>query len=174
MHDISTAFTVFDYFVGALLLIGLLFGLARGFFRELYVLIIWFLAFALGTIFTEPFSDIAANYIKDETFAYLMTFVVIFFIVWLVGSFINLIAGLFMNSMSKSFISRLFGGVLGLVQGVIMTIFVMFLVGNIPGEKLDWFDNSVTVQNSKPLLNWLHDNILSTSEVMKKIVPVKK
>jgi len=170
MHQLQSSMTIFDYLTLMLLVLGFILGFARGFFRELYVLIIWAAAFIIATIFTDPFSKYVSSYIDDHALAYLITFVLIFFVVWVVGSFLNLIVGIFLSATSVSFFSRVIGAMLGIVQGYAAALFLMFLIGNIPQEKYQWFVQAVSVRDSKPVLNWLHENVLSqTSDLNKNI-----
>lgn len=162
MHHptLPLSFTLFDYIVIALLALACLFGFARGFLREFFALIVWLLAYGLACAFTDPFSSYVSTYIDDEKIAYLLTFVLIFFVVWLVGSFICLLMSIFTKSTSVPFISRLLGGFLGIGQGVLVAFLLMFVMSNIPNFSVDWFEKSISVNKSQSVLAWMKSTFM--------------
>lgn len=157
MHppSLPVSFTLFDYIIIALLAFGCLFGFARGFLREIFALIVWLLAYGLACVFSDPFSSYVSTYIDDAKIAYLLTFVLIFFVVWLVGSFICLLISIFTKSTSVPFVSRLLGGFLGVGQGILIAFLLMFVMSNIPNFNVSWFEKSISVNKTKPVLSWM-------------------
>ncbi len=166
MHHptLPISFTLFDYIVIALLVLGCLFGFARGFLREILALIVWVLAYGLACVFTDPFSSYVSTYIDDAKIAYLLTFVLIFFVVWLIGSFICLLMSIFTKSTSVLFISRLLGGFLGIGQGVLVAFLCMFVMSNIPNFNLEWFEKSISVNKAQPVLTWMNSTFMSQQQ----------
>jgi membrane protein required for colicin V production len=109
-------------------LLSAVFGLMRGFMREMLSLASWIVAFLVAGFFSHAlavhFGDPSSHLVMKESIA----FGVLFVVVLGVGLFVSYLLGQLVNSTGLSFFDRLLGLVFGLLRGLIFMTVVVFLV----------------------------------------------
>lgn len=138
--------------IGFLLLIALycLGGLIRGMGRSFSSLLVWVCAFVGGALLTGDFVGYIQNYVGDPPFAYLITFLLVFFSILFALGFINLILGLFLMGSHKGLANRIMGSFLGVIRAGLAAFLAVFIIAGVPGAKADWIAHSWTYQWLKP------------------------
>ena len=144
-------FTALDIVVILLVGGGMVFGWLRGFVAEVISLLAWFLAIlALRTLYT-PVSHALARPIGTESGAAVLTFILIFGLVFLGGKLASRRIGRRVRDSLISPLDRVLGAAFGALKGLIGAT-ILFMVLNIAfsfsflggGGRPEWMTNAAT------------------------------
>ena len=80
---------VFDWILIAIIVISSVFGLLRGFVKELLSLASWVAAFFVARLFSFKLSNFMIDWIDQPQFRVIAAFVILFAITLVVGALIN-------------------------------------------------------------------------------------
>lgn len=123
-----------DIIILVLLAITLVLGLIKGFVRQVIGIAAVIVGLILAARYYHRFSSIFGGAFASEKWASLIAFVLIFVIVLALGALISfLLRKLLLGPLR--FADHLFGGVLGLVQGVLISGVVVFALLAFPVSK---------------------------------------
>lgn len=106
-----------------LIIVGLsiLFGILKGFIRELFSLAFFILAVILSFLYYFEVGNIFLSYIKKRDIANFVGFLVIFIIVLMLGAVVTyFMKKIFVVGPLRS-IDRILGGVFGLIRGILVS-----------------------------------------------------
>lgn len=133
----SVSFTVFDYVLSAVILIFALVGLSRGFVDNIFGKLAVIGGIICGCIFSRDIAQRLWSNIANRTVANIAGFVTVFVAVFLVIKIIQfLFAKIFSLSILKS-LDRTLGFFFGIVEGLAVVAFLIFLLGNQPFVPVD-------------------------------------
>lgn len=110
-----------------IVILSTLFGVLKGFIRELFSLAFFIIALILSFLY---YSDVGTIYSKhlSENIANFAGFVTVFVIVLVVGTLVTyFIKKMFVLGPLKT-IDRIFGGVFGLVRGILIAALIVFIM----------------------------------------------
>lgn len=123
-----------------LVIVGLscLWGLWRGFIKEVLSLVTWIAALALSRLYSASLAEYMLNLIENEAARLVAAFAIIFVVVMMLGTFINHLLAKFLNITGLKVADRIFGGVFGVARGAVITVVIMFVVGPFVNETERW------------------------------------
>lgn len=142
-----------DWVVLVIMLLMVAAGLLRGMGRSFIALAIWLIAFGGACLATNPLVGYIKNYIDDPPFAYLLTFLTIFAVLFIILGLINLIVGLFVPTGKKPWASRVMGALLGIIRACFVGFMIVFIITGVPGSKAHWISQSWSYHLMHP---WAH------------------
>ena len=134
--------TGFDYAVLSVLGLSLIWGLLRGFVRELVSMTGWVAALVLSVIFTRT----VAHQLPESLgplLASLLAFLGIFLGVWVLSGLVGLILSKLARAAGLGWSDRLFGAALGLVRGAIIVLVGIMLAGLTPLPREPFWHNAM-------------------------------
>ena len=159
----------FDYCAIVIIASSLLIGAIRGFFHEVIALLTWASAFTISILFAEELSSYICHYIKIESLSVIISFLLLFITVLIIGTIINyLVVSFVMRSMNLIWINHFFGAIFGFVRGGVITLLVVFLLANTAIQAKDWFKKSYSAQLLKYPVEWMKSYLTSTDQLDQK------
>lgn len=169
-----------DYVVLGVLFASIAAGLMRGLIKEILSLITWVAAFIVSSMFTtqvaKSFSHpAAADHATTAEAAAQSTslimlgisFVGLFLAVLLVGALVSYFITRAVEGQGISFANRFLGGLFGLARGVLLLLFVSFLLELTPLENQPWWKQSQFVAAFQPTIEWLDKMVQPGLEKLK-------
>jgi len=150
-----------DFVIIGLIAISVIKGFFRGSRVEIFSLVFWLLAMAIGFAFCNEFSvyfDAIFKVLIAKTAA---AFVSLISLTLMVGIIIRLLLGAVITKPQLSFVERLSGMVVGLINGMIIVVILVLLAGlsNLPKEL--WWTQSTVLPPFQLSAIWLRDKIPS-------------
>ncbi|MCF6765162.1 CvpA family protein [Thiotrichales bacterium 19S3-7] len=124
MSSIIAYFNWLDWVILAIFVLSVASGFSKGFMREIYSLIVWFVAGVLTYLFSDVVSDKAFSWLGDQRLSSLVSSAVILIGVWIIG---RILAMVMTNNRNISLTSRI-GGV---IVSFIKTFIFMTLIINV-------------------------------------------
>ena len=149
----------FDWIVLGVVIISALFGLSRGFAREVTSFLGWVGAFLLANVLALPVSETMSDIINDRSIRYVTAwggvFVAVLFFFGSVGRWLS-------NQLRQpglNFGNRLLGACFGAARGVIIAAALTLLFkGVIPDSEATLLKESVVIDDLEIVAEWLADN----------------
>jgi len=132
----------FDYAVLAVMGLSLVWGLLRGFARELVSMIGWVAAFVLSAMFTQTLAREFSESL-GPLLASLLAFLAIFIGVWVLSGLVGLVLSRLVKAVGLGWGDRLLGALLGLVRGAVIVIVVIMLGGLTPLPRESFWRNAM-------------------------------
>lgn len=107
--------------------ISCLFGLWRGFVREVLSLLAWIAAILIARLYSGQLAPLFSNWIDSEAMRQVLAFAVLFMATLLVGAIINNIVARLIDITGLKLTDRLLGSLFGVARGVVIVmVFVYF------------------------------------------------
>ena len=129
---------LFDIVAALVLFFSLIYSLMRGMVREIFSLLAYIGGYFLAISFRKDFVTVLNPYISNTTAAEIISFVLIFIVTVVAISMLGrALQKLVHLAPGLSGVDRLFGGVIGLVKGVIILIIFIFFLKFFPDVKRD-------------------------------------
>ena len=148
-------FTWADYSIIAIVIISALISLMRGFIREAISLATWIVAAWVAIRFSPLFADSLSKWIHNPSFRTAAAFIILFFIVLILGALINHLFGQLIDKTGLSGTDRLLGLIFGAARGLLF-VGVLVLLGNISNMTKDsWWNDSQLIPQFQGLAHWL-------------------
>ncbi len=123
--------------------ISCLFGLWRGFIKEVLSLVSWVAALVLARMYSETVSELMSGVISNEGARYVTAFVLIFVAVMLIGTLITSLFTKLLSATGLSFVNRLFGGVFGIARGAVIVLVILFITNVFVSETALWQESQL-------------------------------
>jgi len=128
-----------DIALGLVVLLSIFAGLRKGLSREIIGLAASILGLVLAIWFYRTAGARLEQYVSSQWLASLGGFLLIFFGVLLLGAVLSALVGGLLKTVGLSPIDRLFGGIFGLVRGLLfcfgaVTLLIAFMPSRKPGE----------------------------------------
>lgn len=123
-----------------LVIVGLscLFGLWRGFVKEVLSLVTWVAALSLSRLYSDDLAQYMVNLIENEAARLVAAFAIVFVVVMMLGTFINHMLTKLLAITGLKIADRIFGGVFGIARGAVITVVILFIVGPFVNETERW------------------------------------
>jgi membrane protein required for colicin V production len=135
---VSTA----DLVILAVCGISMLVSLFRGFVREAFSLIVWFLAVYAGLLASEPFAARLTPWIDVPSVRVIVAFVGVFVLVLVVGGLINYLLGKLVAGTGLSGTDRMVGALFGALRGAAIVLVAVILSRFTPFPEDPWWRES--------------------------------
>lgn len=123
--------TWLDFVIIALIALSALFGIFRGFIREVLSLVVWVLSFWVGIRFTHDAAKYLESLIPNEDARLVAAFVVLFFAVLVVGMLISRVVWKLVRASGISG-DRTLGALFGLLRGVVIVAVLVLVTAITP------------------------------------------
>lgn len=173
-----TNFNWIDYVILGILFASILAGLLRGLIKEIFSLLTWIAAFVISSMYTTKVASTFSHHASPEQtvdaakqsislIALGVSFIGIFIAVLLAGSLISYIITRAVEGPGISFVNRFLGALFGLGRGVLLILFIMFLVELTPLENQNEWKQSQFVDYFKPVIKRLDDIVQPGMEKLK-------
>ena len=135
-----------DIFVIFILFISLIFGFFRGFVKELLSVIAWVIAFFISYYLTSSVA-VMLPFEVEFSIKYIISFVIIFVLVLIFSSIAIKFISSFVHSIGLGASNIILGGFFGILRGVILVYFLIFIIEKTSfAEDESWQNsNSVTL-----------------------------
>jgi len=139
--------TVIDYPIIFIVVISALFGIFRGFIRELLAVVSWVLAFYCSSLFSDQLAKIIP-FFEDGALKHFIAYLIIFVVILVVASIIIKLLNKFIKTVGLSFSNILMGSLFGFIRGVLIA-FLLIIVA----EKMNLVDqNTINQSLTAPLI----------------------
>ena len=132
---------VFNQVDIAILIITVLssaFGLWRGLIKEVLSLLTWIAALLVSRVYSEPLAGWMAGMTENDGIRYVSAFAILFFIVMMLGTFLNSLMSKLLSVTGLKLADRLLGAGFGVARGVIIVLVIMFIASMFVSETELW------------------------------------
>ncbi|MFP4207218.1 MAG: CvpA family protein [Wenzhouxiangella sp.] len=131
-----------DLVILAICGISMLVSLFRGFVREAFSLVVWFLAVYAGLLAAEPFAERLSPWIDMPSARLIIAFVGVFVLVLVVGGLVNYLLGKLVAGTGLSGTDRLVGALFGALRGVAIVLVAVIIARLTPFPDDPWWRES--------------------------------
>ena len=157
---------VFDWILVGIIATSSVFGLLRGFVKELLSLASWVAAFFVARLFSFKLSNFMVDWIDQPQFRVIAAFVILFAITLVVGALINNVFSRLVSATGLSGTDRLFGMVFGVVRGGLLVIVMVSLLSLTPVSNDQWWQNSLIIPHFILVDEWSYKMSNSASALL--------
>lgn len=152
-------FTGLDYTIAGVVLFSVILSFFRGFLKEAISLLTWVLAILLPVKFAPEVSKLLETYIASNDLRYGLSLGIVFIVVFIVGLFVNMMAGGLVKTTGLGFLDRILGVVFGAGRGLMLAVAIILVIGLTPYHQAAWVKNSVLLPKLRPLVNHLQSHL---------------
>lgn len=121
--------TQFDYIALAILGLSMFLSVMRGLTQEILALLAWVLSFWCASHFAGQGAEWMPRSLPSDSLRYAASFIVIFFVTWLVSAIIRITLNQFLMATGLKPIDRIFGAAFGIVRGFLLMLTLVMLAG---------------------------------------------
>ena len=147
-----------DWVIVVMLGISVLFGLKRGFIREVVSLVAWLSALIISMLFYQRLAPLLDEVISTSSFRLLAAWAALFIAVLIVGALINYLIGKVVRATGLSGTDRLLGVVFGVARGaVIVMVILLALPAVLPVEQDTWWHSSLIIPEFLRFESWARE-----------------
>jgi membrane protein required for colicin V production len=162
---------VFDWILVAIISASSLFGLLRGFVKELLSLASWAAAFFVARLFSFKLSGFMVDWIDQPQFRLIAAFAILFAATIVVGALINNVFSRLVSATGLTGTDRLFGMVFGIVRGGVLAIVLVSLLSLTPVSNDKWWQDSLIIPHFILVDEWSYKMSSSASGLMDMFQP---
>ncbi|MDC1340721.1 CvpA family protein [Oceanospirillaceae bacterium] len=157
---------VFDWILVAIISASCIFGLLRGFVKELLSLASWVAAFFVARLFSFKLSNFMVDWIDQPQFRLIAAFAILFAATLVVGALINNVFSRLVSATGLSGTDRLFGMVFGIVRGGLLVIVLVSLLSLTPVSNDQWWQSSLIIPHFILVDEWSYKMSSSASGLL--------
>ena len=157
---------VFDWILVAIISASCIFGLLRGFVKELLSLASWIAAFFVARLFSFKLSNFMVDWIDQPQFRLIAAFAILFAATLVVGALINNVFSRLVSATGLSGTDRLFGMVFGIVRGGLLVIVLVSLLSLTPVSNDQWWQSSLIIPHFILVDEWSYKMSSSASGLL--------
>ena len=162
---------VFDWILVAIIATSSVFGLLRGFVKELLSLASWVAAFFVARLFSFKLSNFMVDWIDQPQFRVIAAFVILFAATLVVGALINNVFSRLVSATGLTGTDRLFGMVFGVVRGGLLVIVMVSLLSLTPVSNDEWWQSSLIIPHFILVDEWSYKMSSSASGLLEMLQP---
>ncbi|MCO4837990.1 MAG: CvpA family protein [Oceanospirillaceae bacterium] len=162
---------VFDWILVAIISVSCIFGLLRGFVKELLSLASWVAAFFVARLFSFKLSNFMVDWIDQPQFRLIAAFAILFAATLVVGALINNVFSRLVSATGLSGTDRLFGMVFGIVRGGLLVIVLVSLLSLTPVSNDQWWQSSLIIPHFILVDEWSYKMSSSASGLLDMFPP---
>ena len=130
-----------------------IFGLSRGFIREVLALLAWIAAIYIARLYSPHLVPFFAGLTDNETARYVLAFAVLCLATLIAGALVNKVMSRLVSMAGLQVTDRLLGAVFGVARGVvIVAVIIYFAHGQFSQES--WWTQSRTIPHVEALIEW--------------------
>lgn len=141
--------------IGVLLLVMLscIFGLWRGFVREVLSLAAWIAAIVVARIYSPHLAPLFGSITDNETARYVLAFAILCFVTLLLGALINHFMTRLISLAGLQMTDRLLGALFGIVRGVLIVAVAVYFAAEFYSDRI-WWMQSQTLPYVQIVIDW--------------------
>ena len=162
---------VFDWILVAIIAVSSVFGLLRGFIKELLSLASWVSAFFIARLFSFKLSNFMVEWIDQPQFRVIAAFVILFAATLVVGALINNVFSRLVSATGLTGTDRLFGMVFGIVRGGLLVVVMVSLLSLTPISNDQWWQSSLIIPHFILVDEWSYKVSSSASGLLDMLQP---
>lgn len=159
-----------DYILVAALLISVVVGVFRGFFREALSLVTWIAAVWISFEFAHLLEPLLAS-VTSPALRIWSARIITFILVLIAGGLLNALIGILVDKTGLTGTDRLLGMLFGAARGILIVGVVVMVFRVLELDQEAWWDESSVVGLAEPLADWLQDFLHSGLEHLDEIIP---
>lgn len=125
-------FNVLDIVLIVIVSLSILFGIIKGFIRELLSLAFFILAVVLAFLFYHEVGDMFMSSVKSRDISNFAGFITIFVVVLIIGTVITYFAKKVFTIGPLKGVDKIMGGVFGLLRGILISAIIVFALVAFP------------------------------------------
>ncbi|MDX1489828.1 MAG: CvpA family protein [Pseudohongiellaceae bacterium] len=110
--------------------VSCIFGLWRGFVREVLSLLAWIAALLIARVYSEAFAPALSSWIASAAMQQIFAFALLFIATLLVGALINHLVAKLIAVSGLKLTDRLLGAVFGVARGVVIVMVFVYFGGS--------------------------------------------
>jgi len=137
MNQVDTAILI-------VIAISSVFGLWRGFVKEMLSLVSWIAALVVARLYSEPVAGLLENVIQSSSIRYVTAFSILFIIVMLLGTLINHFLNKVLAITGLKLLDRLMGALFGVTRGIVIVLVILFILRVFVSET-EWWQQSTLI-----------------------------
>ena len=149
----------FDWVVLSIVVVSAVFGMSRGFAREVTSFLGWIGAFVLANVLALPVSETMSGVINDRSIRYIAAwsgvFVAVFFFFGSVGSWLSSQLRQPGLSLGNGLLGAGFGTARGIIIAAVLTLLFRALI---PDSEATLLNDSAFIDDIDVVAEWLADN----------------
>lgn len=145
-----------DYAILGIIVLSVLTGGIRGFFKELISLSIWIIAGWLSFLYAKPVAIWLAPHIQDASIRIASSYVIIVVSTLIAGGLCSSLISFIMHRTGLSGTDRLLGFGFGFVRGIFIVALFMVVMRITGMPEADYKQNSVFYKHFEPIVNWMY------------------
>ena len=136
--------TQVDNLILAVIAISSVFGVRRGFIKEIMSLLSWIAALLVSRVYSESLASTLGNLIDNPSVRYVIAFSVLFVIIIMLGTLLNHFMSKLLVVTGLKTIDRLLGAVFGIARGTVIVLVVLFIL-NVFVSGSEWWQQSTLI-----------------------------
>ena len=137
MNQVDTAILI-------VIAISSVFGLWRGFVKEMLSLVSWIAALVVARLYSEPVAGLLENMIESSSIRYVTAFSILFVMVMLAGTLINHFLNKVLAITGLKLLDRIMGAMFGVTRGVVIILVILFILRVFVSET-EWWQQSALI-----------------------------
>ena len=146
--------TLLDWVIIGILALSSIFGLFRGFSKEIISFIAWLAAFYISLNFSGIVAHHLEGFIPQQGIRVTVSVVAIFIVVILVGCIFNAIVHSILRFTGFGIFDRLLGLVFGAARGAIIVVAGLIVIQMTSFQNSDWAKQSQLAPHFQPLVSY--------------------
>ncbi len=146
-----------DYVCLGIIALSVIVSFFRGFAKEMVSLIAWITGSILAFTYAPQVQSMFSGWIGSHAVRFVMAFILILFVVLLLGCLLNKLIGFCIKHVGLSFFDRFIGVLFGLVRGIFVVIVISLFVSSLQWQQKSWIKNSVMMDNVQPVAMWVSE-----------------
>ncbi len=131
-----------DLAILAILAVSVLVSIFRGFIKEVFSILVWVAAIFAAFQVATPFAESLAPFIELPSARVIVAFAAVFLLVLVVGGLVGYLIGKMVEKTGLSPTDRLFGGLFGLLRGLVIVVLAVMLMRITPFAQDPWWRDS--------------------------------
>jgi len=144
-----------DYVILAVIVVSALIGIWRGFVREALSLLVWVVAFWFAYSWSQSLTFMLVDFIVDPGLRLIVTFVVLFLSVHIVGFVVSRLLSALIKSVGLKGVDRVAGAGFGLVRGIVAIAALVLVAEMTPITQEAMWQQSFMVSMFMDALEWI-------------------
>ncbi|MBC53595.1 MAG: hypothetical protein CMQ34_07125 [Gammaproteobacteria bacterium] len=141
--------------ISILLVVALscIFGLWRGFVREVLSLLAWIAAIVVARLYSPHLAPLFNSITDNETARYVLAFAVLCFVTLLLGALINHFMTRLISLAGLQVTDRLLGALFGVARGVLIVAVAVYFAAEFYSDRMWWVD-AQTLPYVQIVIDW--------------------
>lgn len=147
--------TGLDYVILAILVLSTLFGIARGFVKEIISLISWVAAIYVALHYASKVDQLLRNAISDATIRHIIAVVLLIIAVLIIGAIVGKLIRMMLSLTGFGFFDRILGLIFGFARGVLVVVVILTLLSLTSMSKAEWMTSAKLPPYFSPVTSYL-------------------